>query len=170
MTGTVLSPEGLDFGHLFAALAPDLVDVLCCCPQHLSHPLLLQLLLVSLSQKRSSVTPSWPQRLRSGRQKSTHLFLSLLEEEPEAFVLSHPGGQLPLALLPRLLQLGLQLPQHVQLSVQPGLSRPRHLQVQFQVQRSAQEAVQTLDGHRRLKEGGGHWKDQTLTSEFINIC
>lgn len=61
------------------------------------------------------------------RRKSTHLFLSLLEEEPEPFVFSDPGWQLPLALLPRLLQLGLQFPQNVQLLVQPGLPCPRHL-------------------------------------------
>lgn len=97
------------------------------------------------------MTRSWPRRLRPGGQESAHLLLSLLEEEPEALVFADPGRQLPLALLPRLLQLALQLPQHVQLSVQPGLSRPRHLQVQLQVQRSPQEAVQTLDGQRRLK-------------------
>lgn len=46
-------PEGLDLRNLFAALAPDLVDVLGCCPHHLLHPLLLQLLLTSLNRMKS---------------------------------------------------------------------------------------------------------------------
>lgn len=41
-------PEGLDLGDLFATLSPDFVDVLGCRPHHLLHPLLLQLLLLSL--------------------------------------------------------------------------------------------------------------------------
>lgn len=90
----------------------------------------------------------------------------MLEEEAEALVLADPRRELPLALLPGLLQLGLELPQHVQLLVQPGLARPGHLQVQFQVQRSPQEAVQTLDGHRRLTHGKG----QTVISQFSHIC
>lgn len=60
-----------------------------------------------------------------------HLFLSLFEEEPEAFVFLDPGRQLPLALLPRCLQLHLQLSQHVEFLRQPSLPRPGHLQVQF---------------------------------------
>lgn len=47
-------PEGLDLRDLFAALAPDLVDVLRCCPHHLLHPLLLQLLLMSLNRTKST--------------------------------------------------------------------------------------------------------------------
>lgn len=54
----LVSPEGLDLGDLFAALASDLVDVLGCCPQHLLHPLLLQLLLMSLSKKYSNLIQS----------------------------------------------------------------------------------------------------------------
>lgn len=61
----------------------------------------------------------------------THLFLSLFEEKPEPFVFLNPGWQLSLALLPCLLQLCLQLPQHMQLLRQPGLPRPGDLQVQF---------------------------------------
>lgn len=81
-----------------------------------------------------------------------HLFLSLFEEEPEAFVFLDPGRQLPLTLLPRLLQLHLQLPQHVELLRQPSLPRPGHLQVQFQVQGGPQKAVQTFDLQRGLRE------------------
>lgn len=54
----LVSPEGLDLGDLFAALASDLVDVLGRCPQHLFHTLLLQLLLMSLSKKYSNVIRS----------------------------------------------------------------------------------------------------------------
>lgn len=53
--GTTLSPEGLHLGDLFAALAPDLVDILRRRPQHLLHPLLLQLLLVGLRRRRGNV-------------------------------------------------------------------------------------------------------------------
>jgi len=87
------------------------------------------------------------------RSPVTHLLLGLPEEEAEAFVLLDPGGQLSLALLPRLLQLRLQLAQHVQLLRQPGLPRPRHLQVQLQVQGGAKQTVQTFDLHRGLRGG-----------------
>ncbi|TNN64639.1 hypothetical protein EYF80_025148 [Liparis tanakae] len=105
------SPEGLDLGDLFAALASDLVDFLGRCPHHLLHPLLLQLLLSS--------------------------------------------GQLPAALLPRLLQLQLQLAQHPQLLRQAGLPRPGHLQVDLQVHGRPQQAVQTFELQGRLAEGMG---------------
>lgn len=85
----------------------------------------------------------------------SHLFLRLLEEEAEALVFLDPGWQLSLALLPRLLQLRLQLPQHPQLLRQPGLPRPRHLQVQLQVQGRPQETVQTFHLHGGLKGGRG---------------
>lgn len=84
---------------------------------------------------------------------NARLFLGVLEEEAEAFVFSDPGGQLASALLPRRLQLGLQLAQHVQLLIQARLAGAGHLQVQLQVQRGAQQAVQTF--HRQGRLGGG---------------
>lgn len=109
-----LPPEGLDLGDLLSALAPDLVDVLRCCPHHLLHSFLLQLLLASLKITRMhrDVQANSP-RHRSenlSRWTVTHLFLGLFKEEPEAFVFLDPGRQLSLALLPRRLQLRLQLP------------------------------------------------------------
>lgn len=56
------SPEALDLRLLVAALAPDLVHVLGCRPQHLLHPLLLQLLLMRLSRNGGQVSPARPRR------------------------------------------------------------------------------------------------------------
>lgn len=108
--------------------------------------------MVNRVKKRSQVRRDPP--TPHPRGKPTHLFLSLFEEEPEALVFLDQGGQLSAALLPRLLQLRLQLSQHVELLRQSGLPRPGHLQVQLQVQGGPQEAVQTFDLQRRLTEDG----------------
>lgn len=138
-------PEGLDLGDLLAALSSDLVDVLGGGSHHLLHPFLLQLLLVGLTQTERT-EPALNSVLSSGdSNRRVYLFLSLPEEEPEPLVLLDPGGQLPLTLLPRPLQLRLQLPQNPELLIQPGLPRAGHLQVQLQVQGGAKQTVQTFD-------------------------
>lgn len=73
-----LPPEGLHLGDLFATLASDLVDVLGCCPHHLLHPFLLQLLLLGLMSREEMM--NWPRESRSPvcAQTAVHLFLSLL--------------------------------------------------------------------------------------------
>lgn len=145
-------PKGLDLRQFFPTLSSDLVDVLGCCLHHLLYPFLLQLLLSSLKQRRcwNCCSLSGIVLLSGG---FSNLFLSLFEEQTEALVLLDPGRQLPLSLLPCLLQLHLQLPQNPQLLSQPGLPCPGHLKVQLQVQGSAEETVQTFHLHCRLARG-----------------
>lgn len=116
------------------------------------------------------MVPFWSQILTQVSPVA-HLFLCLFEEEPEALVFLDPCRQLSLTLLPGLLQLRLQLPQHVQLLCEPGLPCPRHLQVQFQVQRSPQETVQTFYLHGRLTggQGGNQSKAADANTQTVRV-
>lgn len=105
----------------------------------------------------------------------THLSLCMFEQQTEALILLYPCREDVLALLPCLLHLLLELPQHTQLLGQSAVARASDLQVQLQIQRGTQESIQTFDLHwwlwvRMREERGGNCYNDSFESYGMVWC